>query len=308
MPKLNFILSLMTNKNTYQLDQATAAKEAARRLGADIQVFFSDNDAVTQSQQLLKIIQSSSGDSRPDAIICHPVGTALERVAQEAMSRGIGWALVNRDPDYLEDLKKAHQGVAFCITLDQEEIGRIQGRQFGVLLPGGGSVIYIVGPSVNPVFKLRQAGMQDTKPSNIQIVTLRGDLTEQSGYEAISSWLRLNTSRSTRIGLVAGQNDDMARGARKAFEDAFSGEELERWSKLPYTGCDASTGAGQEWIRQGTLTASVFMPPTAGLAVETFARALQSKTPAPLKQQITPRSYPSLEELHQRSVKELARS
>jgi ribose transport system substrate-binding protein len=308
MKKLNFIVSLITGKNAYQQDQATAAREAARRHGAEVQILFAENDAVTQSQQLLKAIQSSSKDSKPDAIICHPAGTTLERVAQEAMSRGIGWALVNREGDYVADLRKKHQSPAFFITLDQEEIGRIQGRQFGALLPGGGLVMYIVGPSINPVFKLRLAGMQETKPANIQIITLRGNLTEESGYESVSSWLRLNTSRTTRVGLVAGQNDDMAMGARKAFEDALEGEERDRWSRLPYTGCDASSGAGQEWIRQGLLTASVFMPPTAGVAVETLVRTMQTKMPAPLRHQMSPVSYPALETLRERfAAKEVAR-
>jgi len=303
MPKLHFVVSLMTDQNTYQQDQAAAAKEAANRVGATVQVFYSNNDAVTQSQQLLKIIQSSSSDSKPDGIVCHPVGTALERVAQEAMGRGIGWALLNRETEYISDLRRAYPAIpAFCIGLDQEEIGRIQGHQFKALIPNGGLVLYILGPSTNPVFKLRHAGMLETKPTNVQIITLRGNLTEQSGYDAVNSWLGLNTSRTAPVSLIAGQNDEMAKGARHALEDAFQGQERERWMKLPYTGCDASSLAGKEWIRQGMLAASVFLPPTAGLAVEAFARAIQSKTQPPLRQQIAPRSFPVLEHLDEYST------
>ena len=67
MKKLNFLVSLTTNDNDYQIEQAAAAEEAARRLGADIQIVYADNDAITQSQQLLKIIQSPG--ARPDAIV-----------------------------------------------------------------------------------------------------------------------------------------------------------------------------------------------------------------------------------------------
>jgi ribose transport system substrate-binding protein len=296
MKKLSIIVSLITDKNAYQKDQATAAKEAAQRLGVDVRVVFADSDAVTQSEQLLKAIQSPEG-IRPDGIVCLPVGTTLERVAREAATRGIAWALVNREGDYLMELRNVHKTLTFMITVDQEEIGRIQGRQFGVLLPSGGTVLYILGPSTNPVFKLRLAGMQSTKPANIQVITMRGNLTEESGYQAISSWLRLHTSRTTRVDLVAGQNDDMAIGARRAFEDALSGDERERWSSLPYTGCDASSGAGGEWIRRGLLTASVFLPPTAGLALETLVKSIQGKTQPPLQQQIAPVSRPLLEKL-----------
>lgn len=298
MKRLSFILSLLTDKNAYQRDQAAVASEAARRLGVDLRVLFAESDAVTQSEQLLKAIQSSE-EARPQGIICQPVGTPLERVAREAAARGIGWALINREADYLGDLRRLHNNPSFTIILDQEEIGRIQGRQFARLLPGGGTILYIVGPSMNPVFKLRQAGMHATKPENIQVITLRGALTEESGYQAVASWLRLPTSRTKRLDLIASQNDDMTMGARRAFEETLSADERGHWASLPYTGCDACKGAGADWIRAGTLTASVFLPPTAGLAVETLARAMESKTQPALRRQISPESRPSLEELAQ---------
>ncbi len=293
---MNFLISLIMEENAYQQDQAAAASEAARRLGAQVQILYADNDAITQSQQLLNVIQSSSADSRPDAIVCHPVGTTLKQVAREAMARGTGWALLNREDDYLTELRNADMPT-FCVTVDQEEVGRIQGRQFGVLLPRGGLVLYILGPSMNPVFRQRAAGMESTKPSNIQVTTLRGNLTEQSGHDAVTAWLQLKTSRTTPVSLVAGQNDNMAIGARKAFEEILSGEERERWSTLPYTGCDASPRAGQEWLRTGLLTASVFLPPTAGVAVETFVQAIQTKKQPPLRKQLTPESYPPMGDL-----------
>ena len=306
MKKLSILVSLITDKNAYQKDQATAAQEAARRVGVDARILFADSAAIRQSEQLLNAIQSSSEQARPRGIVCHPVGTPLERVAREAAAQGIGWALINREADFIAELRNVHNVPAFYVLLDQEEIGRIQGRQFAALLPQGGTIIYIVGPSMNPVFKLRQAGMNETKPENIQIITLRGALTEESGYQAVNSWLRLHTSRTTRVDLVAGQNDDMAMGARRAFEEAMSGEERERWMSLPYTGCDASAGAGAEWIRQGKLTASVFMPPTAGLAVETLARAIEGKTQPSLRREIAPVSQPPLEALAEITAKKVA--
>jgi ribose transport system substrate-binding protein len=290
---MNFLISLIMEENAYQQDQAAAASEAARRLRAQVQILYADNDGITQSQQLLKVIQSSSADSRPDAIVCHPVGTTLKQVAREAMARGIGWALLNREDDYLTELRNTDKP-AFCVTVDQEEVGRIQGRQFGALLPNGGLVLYVLGPSMNPVFKQRTVGMESTKPSNIQVTTLRGNLTEQSGYDAVTAWLQLKTSRATLVSLVAGQNDNMAIGARTAFEEILTGEERERWSSLPYTGCDASPRAGREWLRKGLLTASVFLPPTAGVAVETLVLAIQTKKQAPLRKQLAPESYPPM--------------
>src|SRR5260370_18916237 len=106
------------------------------------------------------------------------------------MARGIGWALLNREASYLGELQRMSKP-SFCVTVDQEEVGRIQGRQFGALLPKGGLVLYILGPSINPVFKVRAAGMESTKPQNVPIRTLRGNLTEQSGHDAVTAWLEL---------------------------------------------------------------------------------------------------------------------
>jgi ABC-type sugar transport system substrate-binding protein len=58
LKKLRFVVSLITDDNDYQRQQASAAKEAAIRLGVDLQTIFAGNDPVHQSQQLLDIIQA----------------------------------------------------------------------------------------------------------------------------------------------------------------------------------------------------------------------------------------------------------
>ena len=83
------------------------------------------------------------------------------------------------------------------------------------LLGEKGSILYIEGPAGRDVAKVRTKGMLSTKPLGIDIKTLRGDWTQNSGYRAVKSWLALSTSRQLRIGMVACQNDDMAMGARR---------------------------------------------------------------------------------------------
>ena len=41
------------------MEQAAAAQEAANRLGVELEIIYAENDAILQSQQLLKIIQSN---------------------------------------------------------------------------------------------------------------------------------------------------------------------------------------------------------------------------------------------------------
>src|SRR2546425_6616747 len=89
MKKLRFLVSLTNDENDYQIEQAAAAQEAARQLEVDIEIVYAENDAIQQSTQLLKVIQSG-GSSRPDAIIFEPVGgTALPQVARAAVGAGI---------------------------------------------------------------------------------------------------------------------------------------------------------------------------------------------------------------------------
>jgi len=294
MKKLKILVSLMVEENSYQQDQAASATEAGQQLGLDVQILYASNDAITQSQQLLNVIQASSSDSRPDAIVCQPVGTTHMQVARAAAARGIGWALINREDDYIDDLRIENKAPAFSLTVNQEEIGRTQARQMATLLPDGGLVLYIVGPSSNPVFARRTAGMESAKPGNIQILTLRAKLTEQSGFDAVKSWLCLSTARTSMVALVAGQNDNMTMGARRAFAEGLKGAELDRWSSLPYIGCDAGNTTGKEWVRKGLLTASIVLPPTAGVAVEMLAQALATKAQPPNGRQLVSVSYPEM--------------
>jgi len=137
MPKSKFLVSLTTNQNDYQIEQAQSAEQAARKFGVDIEVAYADNDAINQSTQILRAIQAAPED-RPDAIIFEPVGgTAFPQVARAAVSSGIGWAVLNRDANYIPELRAANKAPVFCVTSDHVEIGRIQGRQCAALLPTG---------------------------------------------------------------------------------------------------------------------------------------------------------------------------
>ena len=49
----------------------------------------------------------------------------------------------------------------------------------------------------------------------------------------MKSWLALSTSREMHIGMIVCQNDDMAIGARHAFEEIGDLQERDRWLSLP---------------------------------------------------------------------------
>ena len=295
MKKLKVVVSLITQANDYQRCQASAAEDSAKRHGIDVQVIYANNSAVDQSQQLLEAIQSKS--NRPDAIVVEPVGTGMLRVAQAAAAAGIGWAVLNRDVEYIYELRKTSTMPVFLVGADQEAVGQIQGRQFCALLPASGCILYIEGPSTGGVAPLRTAGMVATKLTSIDIKTLKGDWTAESAYKAVNSWRRLSTAKHLHIGVIGCQNDAMAAGARKAFEEVTDNLERSQWLSLPYTGCDGLPETGQEWVRRGVLAATVITPPSAGIAVDLLVKAIHSGAHVPERTMAAPCSYPSIEDL-----------
>ena len=300
MKKLRILVSLTTNDNDYQIEQAQSAEQAARKLGVELQIVYADNDAITQSTQILKAIQADE-NQRPNAIVFEPVGgTALPQVARAAATAGIGWAVLNRDASYIPELRRSSPVPFFGVTSDHLEIGRIQGRQFAALLPHGGSILYIQGPAENSAAKERTIGMQETKPANIHCILLRAQWTEESAQRSVRSWLKLSTSQKAAIDLVGAQDDSMAVGGRKAFEELANESDRERWLKLPFTGCDGLPKTGEAWVRSGLLAATVFVPPNTGQAIEMLVDAIRNGKRPPERALTVPVSIPELDQLKPR--------
>jgi ribose transport system substrate-binding protein len=302
MAKIRILISLTTNDNDYQIEQAQSAEQAASKLGVSAEIIYANNDAINQSTQILRAIQAAPQD-RPNAIVFEPVGgTALPQVARVAAAAGIGWAVLNRDANYIEDLRKGSDAAIFAISSNHLEIGRIQGRQFAAFLPRGGTVLYIQGPSENSAAKERTLGMQESKPANIQVISLRGQWTEESAQRAVRSWLKLTTSQKITVDVIGAQDDSMAVGARKAFEELSSEVERERWLKVPFTGCDGLPKTGQAWVRSGLLAATIFVPPNAGQAVEMSVQAIQQKKRPPERVFTVATSIPALDAIKPQRV------
>lgn len=295
MKRLRVVVSLITQDNDYQVEQAAAAEEAAHRLGMDIEVVYADGDSIQQSQQILKYVQSPP-DARPSGIIFEPVGgLALPQVGRAAVAGGIAWVVLNREVEYVKQLRSAFKVPVFIVAVDNLEAGRIQGRQLAALLPNGGSALYIQGPADADASKFRTAGMYETKPANIQLKTMKGNWTEASAFKAVTSWLRLSTSQQAHLDVIAAQNDAMAAGAKKAFQQfSYEGEGRDRWVSLPFLGVDGVPKTGQAWVRSSVLAATVVCPPLAGTAMDLLARALQTGVMPPETTLIAPHSFPEI--------------
>ena len=183
----------------------------------------------------------------------------------------------------------------FAVSPDQEEVGRIQGKQLATFTTDG-NILYIEGPSTSSAAKLRTKGMLSTKPSKIEMKVIKGDWSERGAHQAVKSWLSLSTSRELHIQAVICQNDAMAMGAREAFA-SLQEPAREQWRKTPFTGCDGVTKTGQEWVRTGKLRATVVIPPMAGLALEMLDNAARTGSMPAEWTLCPPRSFPAVAEI-----------
>jgi ribose transport system substrate-binding protein len=295
--KLRVIISLVTEDNDYQREQAAVAQEVAKRLSLDVTILYADSDPITQSQQLLNLIQGPS-DGRPDAICLDPAsGTSLPHVARAAVASGIAWCVMNREAAYLRELRAKSSVPVFCVTSDHLEAGRIQAQQVAALLPKGGNVVYLQGPSDYPAASQRSQGMQQRKPANVNLILLRGKWTEESGYKSVGSWARLSTSQKLQIELFCSQNDSMAMGSRKAIQELPDPVLRDKWLSLPFTGVDGLPKTGQAFVRSGLLAATVVNVPNTYLALELLSEALRKGTNPPALSLTAPTSHPKIEEL-----------
>jgi len=289
----NVVIALTTTENDYQAEQSASASEVASRLGVKINVIYANNNAVDQCQQLVKIIQDKG--QRPDAILVEPIGTAMYQVAKAAVAAGIGWGILNREADYIPELRRAGSAPVFAVSPDQEEVGRIQGKQLAAFTTEG-NILYIEGPTTSSAANLRTKGMLSTKPRKVEMKVLKGDWSERGGHQAIKSWLSLSTSSQLHIRAVVCQNDAMAMGAREAFA-SLPAADREQWLKTPFMGCDGVTKTGQEWVRSGQLRTTVVIPAMAGLALEMLVKAASTGSMPAERTLCAPQSFPAIAEI-----------
>jgi ribose transport system substrate-binding protein len=295
MKKLKFILSIPSD-TMYLRAQTAAAQAVADRLGVELEVINAGMDSVAQGQQLLDIVLSKT-TPRPAGILVEPVSAAgLPRVAEAAVAAGVAWVVNNAHVDYLTTLRRNAKVPVFQISQDHVEVGKIQGRQIGAILPGGGSVLYLRGPAMSWWATRRLDGLDQAKPKNIEVKALKViGSSADNAYTAVSSWLGLTHPKPESVQLIVSQNADFAQGARKAFETT-SVAERPKWLAIPRAGVGVADRS-RPLVDQGSLCASVVTSLTMDRAVEMLARSLADKSQPPEHTFVEAYSYPSVEDL-----------
>jgi ABC-type sugar transport system substrate-binding protein len=294
-------VSLPERHNEFQALQTDEAFSTARRLGVQVEIVYADSNPILQIKQLLR---AAAAPEKPSAMVVEPVTVdGVEAVFRQAAAAGIGIAVLNRSPRYLDELRQRYPKLAlFTVSSDQVEIGRLQGRQVRALLPEGGTVLYVRGPETSASAQERGRGFDEIvgPMGPLRIISLYGQWTEASGEQVVRKWLSLSTSEHRRIDLVAAQDDSMARGARRAVEAQPALRA--RWARVPYLGVDGVPEVGRKLVDEAKLAGTVVMPSNTGAAIEHLARWAREGT-MPQSVQLTVRSYPSEGDMLQRARK-----
>jgi ABC-type sugar transport system substrate-binding protein len=294
-------LFLVNDVNEYQRFIRDDATAAARHAGFEIEVYIAGNDAAEQMRQICERIRRPQ-EERPSVVLLFPVRDgSLLRVAEEAGRAGVGWVLLNRRADYIEDLHRQFPRLPCgMVGPDQIEAGRLQGRQARALLPAGGHALYVMGPALTSATQDRLTGFQEVlRHTAIEFNRVYGNWLTEVAETAVTDWLRMVVPAGGRLGLVICQNDAMAIGARDALDRAAKDLSRPDLTSVPVTGLDGLPSGGRKFVDEGRLTATIIQPSSGQPAVEWLVQAVDGAA-VPRSVVLPLSSYPDLQRLEQR--------
>lgn len=288
-------LLLLTDGQDFQRAQEQSARDVCEKEGFEFEVAYADNSPFMQIRQVLEYIERPL-NTRPVAIAIELASapSAFTQAARSALSAGVGWVELSSGASVVQTLHYEFPGrLVASVTADEEAIGALHASQCRALLPKGGTVLYVEGPSVNTIVKDRRVALEKgLEGSSITIAkTLAADWTEEGAKLTTIAWLRQASANRIHPDLVCSQNDAMAVGVQKAARAERLG-----WAGIPVLGCDGVPTVGQRYVKEGTLAATVIKPVTAGPAVDWIARSIRGEKLL-RRLVLRPTSFPAVREL-----------
>jgi ABC-type sugar transport system substrate-binding protein len=278
MARRKVIVSLLDEHQEFQQYQAADARAAGARLDLEVELLWAGHDPAAQLRQISRAVSGPAAD-RPVAVVMEPATAAgLDEAGRAAARAGVGFVTLGDRAPAVEALRAEFPGTLLAtVGTDNDEIGRLQAELFRALLPRGGKILYVEGPSFSHAAIHRRKSMQAAlRGTDLEVVaTLAGGWSAPSAEQAARVWARPH-ARAERPDLVGSQNDEMAVGVRRALLELRPG-----WAGIPYTGVDGLPGGGQRLVREKVLAATIITPPPTGHSIELVARALRGEeTPA----------------------------
>ncbi len=291
------LVSLLSDHQEYQRLQASEAKAVGARGGLEVRVVASDSDPTRQIQQISEAIGSPEG-TRPAGVVAETAGSVgFERVARSVLQAGAAWVLVSDNPRYLDTLRREFPDrLIGSACINNPEMGRLLGQMALTLLPAGGKVLCVEGPTATAATLQRRRGLEEgIKGSKVQIYkTLGSDWTGAGAQKVAESWLALAGKSAAKPDLIVSLNDEMAVGVLQAMKAKHP-----EWGKVRAIGCDGLPEGGQKLVKEGVLAATIVTPATAGSGTELVVKMLRGEK---VEQTVAVpcRPFPSMEELASR--------
>lgn len=239
--------------------QMNADIKKAAESHPELKMIFKDaqNDTLKQRGHIEEFVQA-----KVDAIIVSPK-EAAPLTQPVAAAHGAGIPVIVLDRRVLGDKYTCFIGA------DNKKIGRAAGKYIAKLLGGKGNVVELKGLMTSTPGQDRNSGFRDgIKGSEIKVI-----------FEADMQWLEPNARKEMesalavhpKIDLVYAHNDPGAHGAFLAAKAA------DREKEMKFIGIDGLPHEGQQYVRQGILTAS-FEYPTGGTeAIDNVLQILAKK-------------------------------
>lgn len=290
-------LWLADEGNEFQQIMKADVEAACRRARVGLDVHFTGYGLLNQVNQIRAALR---GGSPADAfLVLATSDRGLTVCLRDAARAGIAWIFLNRSEDDVDAVRREFPGASIAtVTADEQETGRIQGRQFRTLVPKGQTVLYVQGGTRSLVARDRTAGViEATQGAPFQVSLLEGGWDPAAARDAVRRWLTIVAPGNLRIDLVGCQNDPLALAALEALHEVSESLGRRELAHIPVTGCDGTPALGQRLVREGTLVATVILPQWGGTAADLAARFLnRGETPPPLTL-VKPSSFPPEAEL-----------
>ena len=230
-------------------------KLAARANGVEVRFVSADDNSERQMEQIWAFMKEGV-----DLLVVSPnQTTTITHAVEDAFDAGIPVILFDRKID-------SDKYTAF-IGADNVEIGRIMGNFMADVMDGQGSVVEIQGLAGSSPADDRHKGFVEalSQYPGIQLLAAPyGNWLEEDGYEVMLDLARQGVCPDA----VFGQNDRMARGARRALGEP---------EDIPFFGVDALPDAGLQDVIDGVLTASYLYPTRGDLVIELAMNILSGK-------------------------------
>ena len=271
MDKTLFVLLLGNDKGEpVDLYQELMRREArSKGSAAGFRVEVACAPGFDQYRVLCKRLSDTSAPV--DAVLTEPARLSAMQLMLKELKGRTGLILLNAWDELVEQyVPDWGAGLPIgAVSTPHEEIGELQGRQVSAVVPQGGAVLVVTGPPRSSAAPERLRGFRSRIRSDINVHDAEGgEWSEAAGILAFNGWYGVFKSRREEIHAIVGQSDDLVVGARDASRAVSNPEHTRMFARAKLFGVGCCPGYGRDRVDDGTLQASVVLPPTTVKAIE----------------------------------------